>query len=72
MTMYYRAFCFLIITLAGLSGLSGCDTRPKIVMPTTIPPIPKKIGNGGGAAQPAEPDADEPAPASPVPGDKEK
>jgi len=72
MTIYHRVLCFSLITLAGLSGLSGCDTRPKIVMPTTIPPIPKAIGSGGGGgAQPAMPDAKEQAPATPIPGDKQ-
>jgi hypothetical protein len=60
-----------MLAMAGLGGLSGCDTRPKIVMPTKIPPIPKKFGTGGGRALPAKPEAEEPPPAAPAPGDKE-
>jgi hypothetical protein len=63
--MHCRTFCYLMLTMAWLGGLAGCDTRPKIVMPTTVPPIPKNLGRGGGPAQPVMPDAKEQAPATP-------
>lgn len=55
--MFGRALGVSIFTVAFLSVLSGCDNRPKIVMPTErAPPAPRPRTTGGGGA-PAEPAA---------------
>ena len=54
--MFYRTFCTLILTVLLLGAMSGCDNRPKIVMPTgPVPPAPRPALAGGGPAQPAAP-----------------
>jgi hypothetical protein len=56
--MISRNFFTAFMTLS-LLALSGCDTRPKIVMPTgPVPPPPRPAMAGGAPAQPAAPDAE--------------
>lgn len=52
--MRYRTLCTMLLTVPFLGIVSGCDNRPKIVMPTeTAPPAPRPHVAGGGAG-PAE------------------
>ena len=81
--MLCRALGILVLTLPFLGVVSGCDNRPKIIMPTSpAPPAPRShvAGPGAAPAEPAAPDADpnekqvdsKKAPAdSPPPEDKE-
>jgi hypothetical protein len=59
--MFFRTFCTLALTVPLLGVLSGCDTRPKIVMPTEkAPPAPRPhtAGPGNAPGEPAAPDTD--------------
>ena len=56
--MIRRTLGILILTVPFLGVVSGCDNRPKIIMPTTpAPPAPRSHVAGPGNA-PAEPDGD--------------
>lgn len=54
--MRCRALGILILTLPLLSSLSGCDNRPKYVLPSEpVPPaaqMPRAAGGGGAPVQP--------------------
>jgi uncharacterized protein (TIGR03067 family) len=55
--MLSRNLLTAFLTLSLLAVLSGCDTRPKIVMPTgPVPPPPRPAVAGGAPAQPVAPD----------------
>jgi hypothetical protein len=59
--MFSRIFCTLALTVPLLGVMSGCDTRPKIVMPTEkAPPAPRPHVAGGGEmpVEPLAPEAD--------------
>jgi hypothetical protein len=56
--MLSRKLFTLIFSFLLLAALSGCDTRPKIVMPTGPVPPPPRPAAAGGASQPAAPDAE--------------
>jgi hypothetical protein len=59
--MICRTLGILILTLPFLGVVSGCDNRPKIIMPTTTaPPAPRShvAGPGGTPVEPVAPDAD--------------
>jgi hypothetical protein len=58
--MLCRTFGALILTGSLLGLLSGCDKRPKYVLPTTQvpPPPPLQVGGGGGAPARPAPDAE--------------
>jgi hypothetical protein len=59
--MVGRTFCTLILVLPLLGFVSGCDSRPKIVMPTQkAPPAPRPhvAGPGGPVVEAPAPAAD--------------
>jgi hypothetical protein len=56
--MLCRTVCTLILSLPLLGVATGCDSRPKFVIPTEkAPPAPRPrvAGPGNGPAQPARP-----------------
>jgi hypothetical protein len=56
--MLCRTGCTFFLTLSLLGVVSGCNNKPKIVMPTEkAPPAPRPHVAGGGAA-PAKPAPD--------------
>ncbi len=50
--MLCRILCTSVLAMAMLGLANGCDTRPKIVMPTKHAPPPPKLASGGGAPPP--------------------
>jgi hypothetical protein len=73
--MLRHTLALLFLSLLLLAPIAGCDTRPKVVMPTSpvFPaPKPRSTGGGGEAAQPAMPGANDQVPVPPARGDKDK
>jgi hypothetical protein len=56
--MLFRIFSAWTLTVAVLVVANGCDTRPKVVVPTQLAPPPPKLASGGGAG-PAIPAAEQ-------------
>jgi hypothetical protein len=62
--MFCRVLCALSLAVPLCVATSGCDTRPKIVLPKgPVPPPPKPHAAGGG--EPAQPAAPVEAPKKP-------
>jgi hypothetical protein len=79
--MFGRAFHAVIFALAAVGLVSGCQNRPKIVMPTeraSAAPRPRVAGQGGPVVEAPAPAADEKqtdskkAPAKPTPPEDNK